>query len=120
MAINVTLRVPASRKALEAATTGLVALNRYVLRRSPLPPIYESGVVYKPETRRPEEWRTADVIYASGYGDCEDLASWRVAELQLAGEPAKVKVVRTGVRRFHAIVQRVNGAIEDPSKKLQR
>lgn len=120
MPLLVTLRVPASRAALEAATTGLVALNRFVLRRAQLPSVYDSGVRYKPERVRPEEWRTADQIFASNYGDCEDLAAWRVAELQLAGEQAKVKVIRTGRKRFHAIVRRADGQLEDPSKILKR
>jgi hypothetical protein len=115
------LTIPAQRGALEAALTGLVALNRYYMRRRKIPPLYESGVVYKAEPkRRPEKWRTADAVYTDGEGDCEDLASYRVAELQVLGEPARARVVRTGKRRFHAIVERADGSTEDPSRILKR
>lgn len=120
MPLLVNLRVPASRAALEAATTGLVALNRFILSRTQLPALFDAGVRYKAETSRPEHWRTADQIFGKGYGDCEDLAAWRAAELQLRGEAARVVVYRTGPKRFHAVVRRGDGSIEDPSKILKR
>jgi hypothetical protein len=116
--MKVTLNVPASRALLGAASQGLVAINREVLRQTELPRLYDSGVRYEPEKRHRERWQNALEVFGAGKGDCEDLAAWRVAELQLRGEPAAVKVVRTGPRRFHAIVRRGDGSYEDPSKVL--
>lgn len=116
-----TLKVPARAGAIRGAVLGLVALNRDVLRNSQLPPLYRSGVRYQAEELGSERWLTADEVFAKGRGDCEDLAAWRVAELQLAGElDASVDIARTGNRRFHARVLRANGAIEDPSRILSR
>jgi len=56
--------------------------------------------------------------YARGGGDCEDLAAWRAAELRIAGEPARVVVVRSAPGVLHAVVRRANGRIEDPSRRL--
>ena len=122
MALRVTIHAPSSRGTLGALSKGLVALNREMLRREPLPPLYSraAGVRYKPEGKGRERWQNAHEVFGAGVGDCEDLACWRVAELQNAGEPALVKIVRTGPRRFHAVVLRGDGTYEDPSKILAK
>lgn len=116
--MRIVLDVPADPSLLRAATMGLVALNRKILQRQPLPLLYRSGVRYATEGMGEEQWRTADQVYQSGIGDCEDLTAWRVAELQLAGVAAMPDIVRTGFRRYHARVRLPNGRIEDPSRKL--
>lgn len=84
-----------------------------------LPPLYESGVRYQREPAGSEMWDSAATVAARGYGDCEDLAAWRVAELRLAGEEgAEVAVVRTGPKTLHALVRRGDGSWEDPSAEL--
>lgn len=120
--IRIGLRVPASRAFLRAALRGLVAVNRDYLSRRRYPRLYESKVRYRRERRGrgPEEWQTVAQLFSSGEGDCEDLAAARVAELQESGEPAEVDVVRTGKKRFHALVVRGDGRVEDPSKILRR
>ncbi len=116
--MKVLLNVPARRRFLEAATLGVVALNRVIMGRTYIPPLYQSGVRYRAEEPGQENWRTADDVYTRGFGDCEDLATWRAAELQLRGELAGVDIKRSGFRRFHARVRRASGRIEDPSKLL--
>lgn len=117
--MRVALNVPADPAALRAATMGLVALNRVIMRRRPLPPLYRSGVRYRIEGVGNENWNTADVVFRKGIGDCEDLAAWRVAELQLAGElGAMPHIIKTGFKRYHAQVRRADGRIEDPSRVL--
>jgi hypothetical protein len=83
----------------------------------PLPPLYESGVRYSRADPH-ERWQLPSETFARGRGDCEDLASWRAAELRARGEPATVGVRRTGPRVLHAIVVRGDGSIEDPSRRL--
>ena len=51
-----------------------------------------------------------------GEGDCEDLAGYRAAELRMVGEPARVKIVPTSRGSYHAIVERGDGSLEDPSR----
>jgi DNA-binding transcriptional ArsR family regulator len=83
----------------------------------PLPPLYEAGVRY--DRRDPNErWQLPTETMARRRGDCEDLASWRVAELRASGERAHVGVRRTGPRVLHAVVVRGDGSVEDPSKRL--
>lgn len=119
MSLRVRMTLPASPRVLAAALEGLVCANCALMEKSPLPPLYSTRVRYQPEPpRTQEQWQTAPQVLQSGYGDCEDLASYRAAELRMRGEPARVRVVRTGVRRWHAIVQRGDGAIEDPSRRL--
>ncbi len=90
------------------------------------PPLYDSGVVYRRETTRENFWDIPKVL-RHGYADCEDLASWRCAEL----------IVREGVEAYPLVTwqyyrPRIRGAyrveyhvrvatpfgIEDPSMIL--
>ncbi len=68
-------------------------------------------------------------FYANGLRthNCDDLAPWRVSELQLHGEKAKIRIQwkrptlangSKGKKYFHIVVRRQSGAIEDPSAKL--
>ena len=104
---------------MTAALSGLVAANRILLRRnSRAPKLYGSGVRYQAEPRGSEKWQTIPQVIAAGRGDCEDLASWRAAELQEMGIPAKAVVIRTGRRMYHAVVLLPDGRLEDPSRRL--
>lgn len=114
----VTFEVRPNAKALQAASQGLVALGRLYLAEGNLPPLYDSGVLYHAEPRGRERWLSADQVFHLGRGDCEDLTNYRVAELQLRGEFAKSKIIKTGRRKFHALVQRGDGSYEDPSIRL--
>lgn len=96
--------------------------------------LYESGVRYEEEPHwsfegEPvEEFATIPIIIDRGWGDCDDLAPWRVAELRYAArEAAKIRIQwqrptlpngKKGRKYFHIVVRRANGAIEDPSAKL--
>lgn len=104
-------------------TDALTRLNRAYLRAHPgTPRLYESRVRYRREPRGSERWRTIPTVLAAGYGDCEDLACYRAAELQEAGERARaVNTHRAGVggsMLYHIRVQREDGSIEDPSRRL--
>ncbi len=102
---------------LRIALAGLTAMNRALLKLYPSTPLlYEAGVIYRPES--PDEWESIDIVLARGYGDCEDLASWRAAELQEAGVAAHADVYNVRPNRWHAVVVYPDGAVEDPSRKL--
>lgn len=105
-------------KLLEVA----VFANTAYLSCKGAPALYESGVKYQREPAGREIFKTIPMIMRDGQGDCEDLACWRVAELRMSGEPANIairKYTKPGAPvLFHILVQRGNGLIEDPSKRL--
>ena len=116
--IAATFRVPSTPRYIAAALEGLTRLNMQQLRARPRPPLYKCGIRYARDVG--ETWDSADICTKRGYGDCEDLACWRAAELRLAGVPAKAVVVRShtpGVA-WHCVVRHANGRLEDPSRKL--
>lgn len=112
------LRIPSAPSLWAAALEGLVAMNEQLMSMRKYPALYLSGVRYK--TEKNEAFRNVDEVLSHGWGDCDDLAGWRTAELHVTGEDpeAWADVYRTGPRRLHAIVVRGNGKIEDPSLKL--
>lgn len=125
----------------------VVASNRLEMRRArkrgkPYPPLYESGVVYQrePWSGRVEEFADCRTVLRRGWGDCDDLCAYRLAELLEAGErPARpcsrhvtaepgctacvsgadIRVYWRGPGKpMHVEVRRASGAIEDPSRFL--
>ena len=105
----------------EADVLGALAAHVEACRRDlsahPRPPLYAAGVRYS--NRDPEErWQTPSETHARRAGDCEDLASWRCAELRNAGERCRVTVRRSRPGVLHAVVEREDGRIEDPSRRL--
>jgi hypothetical protein len=103
---------------LRAQLLGWQRAARYILDKGNFPPLYESGVRYRQESRGQEFWKLPDQVLSDGYGDCEDLAAWRSAELELAGEQAEIVLVRAKPTLWHVAVKRGNGRIEDPSRRL--
>ena len=111
------LRIPSNKAAIDASLEGLVRLNLQQLRARPRPELYKSGVRYRRDTG--ETWDSADIVYRRGYGDCEDLAAIRAAELRLAGVPARAVVRHSSTPgvAWHCVVQ-VGRRYEDPSARL--
>lgn len=122
---------------------GVVEVNRILIRRRHVPPIYESGVVFKGEPwagKKPvivaakgcwmklpglDEFADCLTTYKRGCGDCDDLVAWRVAELKEQGVEAGVKIYwrdhkRNGrnVRLFHAECRLPDGGVEDVARNL--
>jgi hypothetical protein len=112
---------------------GVVANNQLIIRvykrqGKPIPKLYESGVRYErePWTDR-EEFADILTVLRRGWGDCDDLCAWRVAELRESGEPdADIRVYWRPVAwkqpkkpmLMHVQVRRADGSIEDPSRFL--
>ena len=113
--------VQPTRGELRAALAGLVHRNVAILRdANDAVPLYESGVVYQREPRGSENWLTIPELMVAGWGDCEDLAAARAAELRVSGEDphARGDVYASAPQTFHAVVRRGDGSIEDPSLLL--
>lgn len=116
---SVVARIPLEGEAdiLGALAAHVDACVRDLRRHPSSRSLYACGVVY--DARDPgERWQLPSETRARGRGDCEDLASYRAAELRLGGESCRVVVRRTGPRVLHAVVERADGRIEDPSKRL--
>lgn len=97
----------------------------------PYPVLYRSHVRFRhePPGQDFEEWADPPTVLRRGYGDCDDLIIYRLAELLAVGEQASVQVMReledpsdprnprdTG--RFHVAIRRQDGTEEDPSRIL--
>lgn len=117
-----------SRASFEALLACLFSLDRLYLASHPhTPRLYESGVRYCRERdvedeiyHREERWRTVPAVLQGKHGDCEDLASFRAAELVVTGEDT---AARPHIREvipgcWHVVVLRGDDTFEDPSRVL--
>lgn len=124
--IEVYIRSRASGpRSLGALLLALYAVDlAYLSARPDTPPLYLSGVRYSREPRevrgRVELWDSVPVVLAQGWGDCDDLAAWRAAELSLSGVYALPVLVEVAPfsGRYHVVVWRSDGQWEDPSARL--
>lgn len=117
--MRIQFEIPATRATLTAALEGLTAVNCVLMKRRDLPQLYRSGIRYEREQPGRERWLNADELLAKCVGDCEDLAAYRAAELRVYhGVPAIACVLRSGPKKFHAVVGFPDGTIEDPSRML--
>lgn len=111
----------AVRPLLEATTL----INQLYIKLHKVPSIYHAGVRYQnePEGLGYEDFAIIPAIIARGWGDCDDLAPWRCAELREQGEKAKIRIqwkkdAISGTKLYHIVVRRADGSIEDPSRIL--
>lgn len=112
--------IPRGRRFVQAAVTGLTALNVELMKRRPYPFLYKTGVRYAQDPPGVENWRNADKLLAAKRGDCEDLAAYMAAWLIVnRGTRAFVYVYRSAPKRLHAVVCLPStGRVLDPSRKL--
>ena len=101
-------------------------INEWQFKQDNYAPLFQSGVVYREEPPGCEDWPDIPTLYKQGWGDCEDLACTRTAELRLLGIPA-VPCIRykdfyhtdgAKVTLVHVLVLWPDGTIEDPSRIL--
>lgn len=108
---------------LDAALEAVTRLNETLLRDGHVPTaregIHEHGVRWKPEPPGDESFDHAHTVHQRGWGDCDDLAPWHAASLRHTGEDpgAHAIVTKSGPKRWHAIVRRSDGSIDDPSRE---
>ena len=117
---NSELFARAARDAIEAT----IRVNLEHMRELGAPSLYSSGVRYRLEPPGVEDFTDLQTLLERGWGDCSQLAAWRVAELRHRGESgAGIRLTwrrnrLTGQRMFHVLVRRADGRIEDPSVRL--
>ncbi len=113
-----------SHRVLSHLLVGLTEIDALLLRRHPeYPGIYDGHVRYEEEPLGQEDWQDAPTSIALGIADCEDLASWRAAELNVRyGVRARPSFIwrkrPNGSYLYHIQVTHPNGAVEDPSRRL--
>ena len=112
-----------SRKSCNAILHAMVLINELYYKTYPKTPwLFESPVIYQEEPPMQESFDSVPVVLKRGWGDCDDLCAWRVAELNLAGIRArpyiKWRVSGPNQHVYHAVVQWPDGRIEDPSLAL--
>lgn len=88
--LRIAFQVPHWPSVIARLLGTLQAIDLAYLRRHPeTPPLYQARVVYQREPAGHEEWRAVPQVLHDGFGDCEDLACWRAAELQQRGVAAQ-------------------------------
>jgi len=108
---------------LNAALEPVTRLDEQLIKEQRAPTFdraLKMGLVrWQPEPPGGERFDHAETVLARRWGDCDDLAPWHAASLRSTGEDpgARAIAVRSGDKRWHAIVQRSNGVIDDPSKR---
>jgi len=113
-----------SHRILQLLLTALTMANVEHLKADPsIPRIYQSGVRYEEEPKGQEDWQDCLTCIRLHVGDCEDLACWRAAELQvrdgIMAWPTFVWKIRPdGGYLYHIQVKYPDGRIEDPSRRL--
>lgn len=112
----------------------LVDINVAYLKAHPeTPGLYESGVIYRQQQTVAgaytgiDMWWDIPQVLSQGEGSCEDLAAWRVAELQIRGKGSLQRNARPFVHSksalngdtvYHVVVKDPEGREEDPSVLL--
>lgn len=109
------------KAALDAALESVTRTVSSLVRNGHAPPaageIKRGRVRWHPEPPGDEHFDLPATILARGHGDCDDLAPWHAGSLRAAGiDPgARAIVKKSGPQRWHAVVRRSDGSIEDPS-----
>lgn len=109
------------QEALDAALESVTRCVKAMVQKGLAPPaagqIKSKQVVWKPEPPGDEHFDLPTTIMGRGWGDCDDLAPWHAGSLRAGGvDPgARAFVRRSGPKRWHALVRRSDGSIEDPS-----
>ncbi len=115
---------PLSHASLKTLLMALMHIDVLYLREHKnTPKIFEAGVKYAEEPPGQEDWQDIPTTLKLGWGDCEDLACWRAAELRerfgILAEPTFIWKLRpNGGYLYHILVRYPDGRIEDPSRTL--
>jgi hypothetical protein len=104
----------AALEAVTRAATPLVARRKVPTAAAA---IKAGRVRWKPEPPGDEHFDLPSTVLARGWGDCDDLAPWHAASLRASGVDPRARAVvkKSGPARWHALVKRGDGSIEDPS-----
>src|SRR5258706_4366708 len=107
---------------LDAALEATTRLNESMLARKEVPTFERGlhyGIKWKPEPPGAEHFDHAGTVMKRKWGDCDAVAPWHAASFRHSGDDPDARAVarRSGPNRWHAVVQRSDGSIDDPSKR---
>jgi hypothetical protein len=122
--VDVKIAIPerhVSEGPLNAGLEMTTRVNEALIKEGSAPTFREAikrGVKWAPEPPGQESFDHAAKVVARGWGDCDDLGPYRAADLRVSGQdPGATSVVyKSGPGRWHAIVKRSDGTLEDPSR----
>lgn len=123
--MDIQLAVPethVSADVLDAALEAITRLDEDMIARGAAPTfdhvLAQGGVRWRPEPPGAERFDNAAIVTARGWGDCDDLAPWHAATLRVTGaDPGATAFARpSGPNRWHAVVRRSDGSVDDPSR----
>lgn len=100
------------------AVIGMGQMERAIARGHPLPALYGGSIRYVRERPNREHWKTAELVAASGRGDCEDLCAYYVAQARIRNIACVAFATFEGPGLMHIRVRLPDGTIEDPSARL--
>lgn len=108
-------------EALNGALEAVTRVNESLIGARHVPLAQDAikrGVRWSPEPFGEERFDNAAIVVGRGWGDCDDLAPYEAASLRVTGaDPgAFARVFPSGPNRWHAVVQRSDGSIDDPSQ----
>jgi hypothetical protein len=121
--VRVNIAIPeaqVTKPVLDGALEAVTRLNEQLLAEGSTPTshqLIEQGARWQPEKPGDEHFDHGALIAQRGHGDCDDWAPLHAATLRATGEdPGAIAVVKkSGPKRWHAIVERSDGTIDDPS-----
>lgn len=121
MRINIAIPEEHVKKpVLDGALEAVTRLNEDMIAKGVSPTsdqLIARGAKWEPEPPGQEHFDHGAMVAKRGHGDCDDWAPLHAATLRVTGEDpgAKAVVRKSGAKRWHAIVQRSDGSIDDPS-----
>jgi hypothetical protein len=121
--VRVQIAVPeehVSPEVIDAALEAVTRMNESMIRSGDSPTsqeLIDQGAVWRPEPFGEEHFDHGGTIANRGWGDCDDWAPLAAASLRASGQDpgATARVIPSGPNTYHAIVQRSDGSLEDPS-----
>src|SRR5271166_235395 len=105
---------------IDAALEAVTRLDESMIRKGQSMTshdLVDAGAVWRPEPPGDEHFDHGGTIETRGWGDCDDWAPLHAATLRASGEDpgAVARVIPSGPSTYHAIVERSDGKLEDPS-----
>jgi hypothetical protein len=105
---------------IDAALEAVTRLDESMIRQGQSATSHEliaRGAEWRPEPPGDEHFDHGGTIESRGWGDCDDWAPLHAGSLRASGEDpgAIARVISSGPNTYHAIVERSDGSLEDPS-----
>jgi hypothetical protein len=121
--LRVNIAIPeaqVTKPVLDGALEAVTRLNEQLIAEGSTPTshqLIQQGARWQPERPGDEHFDHGALIAQRGHGDCDDWAPLHAATLRATGEDpgANAVVKKSGPKRWHAIVERSDGTVDDPS-----